>query len=104
MLQDSDSKDYKLWVWYGKEGSPYPLIGESLLIIMGLYLSFGLRERKKKEKKREKKVTSTGMYINTYESSVPASGQLTWTLSLLAAAEQRYPLPGPTRVCVMFML
>ena len=33
MLQDSDSKDYKLWVWYGKEGSPYPLIGESFLIV-----------------------------------------------------------------------
>ena len=33
VLQDSDSKDYKLWVWYGKEGSPYPLIGESFLIV-----------------------------------------------------------------------
>ncbi|KAK7107248.1 uncharacterized protein [Littorina saxatilis] len=26
-IPDSDSKDYKLWVWSDKEGSPYPLIG-----------------------------------------------------------------------------
>lgn len=27
-LQDSDPKDYQMWVRYGKEDSPYPLIGE----------------------------------------------------------------------------
>lgn len=27
-VQETETKDYKLWVWWAKEASPYPLIGE----------------------------------------------------------------------------
>lgn len=32
--QDSDIKDYQMWVRYGKEDSPYPLIGKFVFTLI----------------------------------------------------------------------
>lgn len=46
-LQETETKDYKLWVWWAKEASPYPLIGEyhrpsSIVVVIVVFFSYVL--------------------------------------------------------------